>query len=416
MRVLAVEHTGGIDLFRGKWEWLCRYPDVELTVLAPETWIENSRLVRTDPRVEGYRVLTGRVAWRGYENRGFFYTGLARAIRETRPEVLHLVEEQFSLFALQSVALQRMLAPAAKVLFYTADNLHRRFRYAYRPSWTYGLIDRAVQRLSDCGVACSSDARDVLLARGFTKPIRFVPLGLDPLHFRKQETAELRDRLGLRGFVVGFAGRLLAMKGIYVLAEALEGASFDWTWLVVGNGPEKESLLARARARGWERRLRIVEAVPHGGVPDYINLMDALVLPSLTTRVWREQFGRVLVEAMSCEIPVIGSSSGSIPEVVGEAGRITPEGDARALGEALAELAGNAWLRARLGAAGRARALRHFTWEKAAAQYKAIYDGLLDGSLASERAPAWAQTDGTDDDGLHAGDAAPIPRSARGGG
>lgn len=416
MRVLAVEHTGGIELFRGKWDWLRRYPDVELTVLAPETWIENFRLVRTDPRVEGYRVLTGRVAWRGYENRGFFYTGLARAIRETRPDVLHLVEEQFSLFALQSVALQRMLAPAAKVLFYTADNLHHGFRYPYRPSWAYGLVDRTVQRLSDCAVACSSDARDVLLSRGFTKPIRFVPLGLDPLHFRKQEAAELRDRLGMRGFVVGFAGRLLSMKGIHVLAEALEGASFDWTCLVVGNGPERESLVARARARGWEQRLRIVERVPHGGVPEYLNLMDALVLPSLSTRLWREQFGRVLVEAMACEVPVIGSSSGSIPEVVGEAGRITPEGDAQALREALEELAGGAALRAGLGAAGRARVLRHFTWEKAAAQYKAIYDGLMNGSLASEPAPAWARPTGTNDDDPRAGDAAPIPRSARGSG
>ena len=406
MRVLAVEHTGGVDLFRGKWEWLRRYPDVELTVLAPVTWIENFRIIRTDPRAEGYRILTGRVAWRGYENRGFFYTGLVRAIRETRPEVLHLVEEQFSLFALQSVALQRVLAPSAKVVFYTADNLHLGFRYAYRPSWAYGLIDRAVQRLSDCGIACSSDTRDVLLSRGFTKPIRFVPLGLDPLHFRKRETTELRDRLGLRGFVVGFAGRLLTMKGIHVLAEALEGASFDWTWLVVGNGPEREVLLARARARGWEKRLKIVEAVPHREVPDYLNLMDILVLPSLTTRTWREQFGRVAVEAMACEVPVIGSSSGAIPEVIGEAGRITPEGDARSLREALTELAGNAALRAGLGVAGRARVLRHFTWERAAAQYKTIYDGLMNGSLAGEPEPAWARPSSAAEDALHATDAA----------
>jgi len=412
MRVLAVEHTGGIDLFRGKWEWLCRHPDVDLTVLAPETWIENSRLVRTDPAVEGYRILTGRVAWRGFENRGFFYAGLARAIRETRPDVLHLVEEQFSLFALQSVALQRVLAPVAKVLFYTADNLHRGFHYPYRPSWVYGLIERTVQRLSDCAVTCSSDARDVLLSRGFTKPIRFVPLGLDPLHFRKREAAELRERLDLRGFIVGFVGRLRPMKGIHVLAEALEDASLDWSWLVVGNGPEKESLLTWARARGWERRLKIVEAVPHGQVPDYLNLMDVLVLPSLSTRLWREQFGRVLVEAMACEVPVIGSSSGSIPEVVGEAGRITLEGDAGALREALAELAGQAALRASLGAAGRARVLRHFTWERVAAQYKTIYDGLLNGSLASEGAPAWAGPGGRDAGDPRAVGATPVPRPA----
>jgi glycosyltransferase involved in cell wall biosynthesis len=394
MRVLAIEHTGGIDLFRGKWEWLCRYPEVELTVLAPETWIENFRLVRTDARVSGYRILTGSVAWRGHENRGFFYTGLARAIREARPEVLHLVEEQFSLFALQSATLCRLLLPRVKVLFYTADNLHRGFRYSYRPSWAYGLIERVVQRLADCGVTCSSAVRDVLLSRGFTKPIRFVPLGLDPLHFRKRDVPELRSRLELRGLVVGFVGRLLAMKGIQVLAEALERAPFDWTWLVVGSGPERESLIARARGSGWERRLRIVDAVPHTEVPAFINAMDVVVAPSLTTPRWREQFGRVLVEAMACEVPVVGSSSGSIAEVVGEAGRITPEGDAAALAVALEELAGSAALRAELGATGRTRVLRYFTWEKAASDYKAIYDGLLDGTLQSETAPAWSRRAG----------------------
>lgn len=390
MRVLAVEHTGGIVPFRGKWDWLRRSPDLELTVLAPGTWIENCRPVRTDPRAEGYRIRTGRVAWRGYENRGFFVTGLGPALREARPDVLHLVEEPFSLFALQSVLLQRRLAPGAKVLFYTADNLHRGFRYPYRPSWAYGLIERYVQKRADCGVACCGDAGEVLRSRGFTRPIRFVPLALDPEHFRRQDGDELRRRLGLRGFVVGYAGRLLPMKGIHVLAEALEGASFDWTWLVLGTGPERDALLARARAGGWEARLRIVEAVPHAGVPAYLNLMDALVLPSLTTPRWREQFGRVLTEAMACEVPVVGSSSGAIPEVVGEAGRITPEGDAPALRGALEQLAADTALRATLAAAGRARVLRHFTWERAAGQYRAIYDGLLDGSLAGEDAPAWA--------------------------
>jgi L-malate glycosyltransferase len=411
MRVLAIEHTGGIDLFRGKWEWLSRYPDVELTVLAPETWIENFRLVRTDTRATGYRILTGRVGWRGFENRGVFYTGLARALHETRPHVLHLVEDQFSLFALQSAGLQRWLAPGAKVLFYTADNLHRGFRYPYRPSWAYGLIDRTVQRLSHCGVVCSSDAHDVLRSRGFTKPIRFVPLGLDPARFRRRDDAELRSRLDLRGFVVGFVGRLLAMKGIHVLAEALAGASFDWTWLVLGDGPEREAMVARARAGGWESRLRIVETVPHAEVPAYLDLMDVVVLPSLTTPRAREQFGRVLVEAMACEVPVIGSDSGSIPEVVGDAGRIVPEGSVTALAVALEDLAADPALRARLGAAGRARVLRHFTWEKAAARYKAIYDGLLAGSLASETAPDWVgRDDGSEADPPPAVSASPHGR------
>lgn len=101
---------------------------------------------------------------------------------------------------------------------------------------------------------------------------------------------------------------------------------------------------------------------------------------------------------------------------MGEAGRITPEGDARALRDALAELAGQPALRARLGAAGRARVLRHFTWERAAAQYKDIYDGLMSGSLASEESPGWAAPGDTDNDGPLARGDAPAARAPGGDG
>src|SRR5260221_14335510 len=84
--------------------------------------------------------------------------------------------------------------------------------------------------------------------------------------------------------------------------------------------------------------------------------IDALVLRSLTTPVWKEQFGRVLTEAMACGVPVVGSSSGAIPEVIGEAGLIFPEGDAAALAGCLAKLQQPPALRLALAQRGLARA------------------------------------------------------------
>jgi len=66
-------------------------------------------------------------------------------------------------------------------------------------------------------------------------------------------------------------------------------------------------------------------------LPQYLNCLDLGIVPSLTTRRWKEQFGRVLVEFMSCEVPVIGSNSGAIPEVLGDAGWIFPENDLQEL-------------------------------------------------------------------------------------
>lgn len=381
-----MEHTGGIEAFRGKWEWLSRYPDIELTVLAPETWIENYRLVRTSTGVRGYRIVTGRVAWRGYENRGFFYTGLVNAIRAARPDVLHLVEEQFSLFALQSAIVARTLFPGVKILFYTSDNFATGFRYSYRPGWAYGLIERAVHRLADCGVASCTDAGAVLRSRGFRKPLRFVPLSIDPERYRPEAA---RRFPGDRPFVIGYVGRLLPMKGLRVLGAALSQLEGDWRCLVLGAGPERERLEEMAVRGGWGDRLEIIEGVPHEKVPVVMGRMDCLVLPSLTTPLWREQFGRVLVEGMAAGIPVVGSDSGSIPEVMGDAGLVVPEGDPGALAGALRRLMENASLRSDLVRRGAGRVRRHFTWERAAAQFKEIYDGLLSGRLASEERPEW---------------------------
>jgi glycosyltransferase involved in cell wall biosynthesis len=92
------------------------------------------------------------------------------------------------------------------------------------------------------------------------------------------------------------------------------------------------------------------------------------VLPSLTRRNWKEQFGRVLVEAMACGVPVIGSDSGAIPEVIGEAGLIVPEGDIQALADALRAIMWDVGVQRKLGKMGRERVLERFTQKEIAAR------------------------------------------------
>ncbi len=111
--------------------------------------------------------------------------------------------------------------------------------------------------------------------------------------------------------------------------------------------------------------------------------MDLLVLPSETLPgKWREQFGHVLVEAMSCEVPVIGSSSGEIPAIVGDSGLIFPEGDTTALARAIRDLVGDPSRRQRLAQAGRRRVLAHFTHDAVADRYYVVYRTVVDGRWA----------------------------------
>jgi glycosyltransferase involved in cell wall biosynthesis len=113
-------------------------------------------------------------------------------------------------------------------------------------------------------------------------------------------------------------------------------------------------------------------------MPAHLRRLHALVLPSLTRPNWKEQFGRVLIEAMACGVPVVGSDSGEIPNVIGEAGLVFPEGDAEALRAALARLRDDRDLWGHLAVAGRARVLAEFTHAQVAQKTYRVYREMLD--------------------------------------
>ncbi len=113
-------------------------------------------------------------------------------------------------------------------------------------------------------------------------------------------------------------------------------------------------------------RIRLVDAIPHEQTVDYFNALDALVLPSESSPTWKEQFGHVLIEAMACGVPVIGSDSGAIPEVIGTAGLVFPEGDSQALRVELQRLVNDPDLRKHLSRRGRERVLGNYTYRQIA--------------------------------------------------
>ncbi len=112
-------------------------------------------------------------------------------------------------------------------------------------------------------------------------------------------------------------------------------------------------------------------------VPEFLGGLDALVLPSLTYPNWKEQFGRVLMEAMACEVPVVGSDSGEIAHVIGDAGLVFPEGDVTALTDCLRRLRAAPELRRELAARGLARVRERYTQDRIAAQTLEVYQTVL---------------------------------------
>jgi len=379
VRVLAVDHTAGVSTFRKKFDPIAGSDVVDLAVLAPQNWIESGAPVAAPTSVNGYALYTGRTIFPGYENRGFFVTGLARALREWRPDVLDLYEEPFSLFCLQATSLSLALAPDAKTIFHTSDSLSWEYRYPYRPSFLYASIQRLTHARADCAVTINETAAEILRSKGFEKPIRRGFHGVDEDEFRPRDATDLRGELGVAGPVVGYVGRLMPAKGVHVLIEAF--AALDGTpWLlIVGTGDERDTLERLAADLDVRERVVFAGNVAHSEVPRYLSAMDLMVLPSLKTKRFNEPFGRVLVEAMACGVPVIGTTCGSIDLVVGDAGIIVPENEVGTLAAKIELVLGNHALREGLSRAGRERVLERYTWTRFGEMMLGIYAELQGG-------------------------------------
>ena len=147
--------------------------------------------------------------------------------------------------------------------------------------------------------------------------------------------------------------------------------------LLLGGGPLRQTLEEQAARLGIHERVSFAPQVPSTQMPEMYHQIDVLALPSLTRPNWKEQFGRVLVEAMCSGVPVIGSDSGAIPSVIGEAGVIVQEGDAAALAQVFSALREQPDEFARLARLGRQRAEANFTHRAVAAATVALYHDVL---------------------------------------
>jgi glycosyltransferase involved in cell wall biosynthesis len=378
MRVLLICHAYGTPVFQHKVQLLDQYPDVEMGLVVPRRWGEvlHQGEYRVLPGAT-FRVFPVRV-YHAKNITSFFYhpAELATAVLRLRPHILHVEEEPWSL-ALFQTSLLKTLAPWHKLLFFTWENIAKVYPRPYRWFEQYAL------RVADTAIAGNQEAAEIIRHKGYRRPIHVLPqMGVDPDLFQPLPPADpavarLRQELRLEGFVVGYVGRLEKGKGLHTLFRALARWQVPWTLVLVGAGPLRQELPNYAAYLGIAERIRWVGRVPPEVLPAYYRLIDVLVLPSDTHKGWKEQFGRVLIEAMACQVPVIGSSSGAIPEVIGEAGLIFPERDHQALAEALEHLRANPALRANLAQQGRNRVLKHFTNQVIAARTYEIYRSLV---------------------------------------
>jgi glycosyltransferase involved in cell wall biosynthesis len=295
------------------------------------------------------------------------YRTLDFGMRGFRPHIVHAEEEPDSLAALQISMARRLFAPGAHLILHTWQNIKRP-----RRPWVR-LVQVLTLNAAD-GVMCASrEAQAILQREGYRGQSWVLPaIGVDTRVFHP-----CTHRRAGEGFVVGYVGRLVPEKGLDTLLAAMQLLNAPSILRIVGDGPLRDSLQGQARQLELGERVEISPPLPPVQIAAAMCQLDVLVLPSRTTRVWKEQFGRVLVEAMACQVPVVGSDSGAIPEVIGDAGLIFPEGDAHALAGCLRRLIQSPAMREELAVRGYQRVGQHYTQEHIARCTSQVYREIL---------------------------------------
>jgi glycosyltransferase involved in cell wall biosynthesis len=345
-----------------------------VTTVAPRFFHGDLRDIPLEPAGPGEAALASVGAHLTRHPHVFFYgRELSRLLKQDW-DVVHCWEEPYVAAGAQ-VALAT--SPTARLVFASYQNIPKTYPPPFRQ------MERFVLRRCAGWVAGGTTIRDALAQRpGYRdRPCAQISMGVDVEAFRPDPAAGAAALASLEWSregppVVGFLGRFVPEKGCAVLMRALDQARHPWRALFVGNGPMEGELRRWAEGHGGDRA-RIHPGVPHDQVPAFLNAMDVLCAPSQTTRRWKEQFGRMLVEAFACGRAVIASDSGEIPHTVGDAAAVVPEADVAAWAAALDALLADPARRAELGARGLQRARARFAWPVVARQYLDFFERLL---------------------------------------
>ena len=380
MRVLRIAHASLTPTLRERERALVRnHPEVDLEVVATDKWREaevDVEITADDlfPVTKARRLFSRHVQLFAYNPKP-----IVDAIRRHRPHLIDLNGEPYSVACAEVLTLRNWFAPRAMLVLQTCQNIFREYP---RP---FNWLERRALKQVNAAYPCSETARELLDLKGFGGPAPVVPFGVNLEEFTPRGVN--RDEGPL---TIGYVGRMLPGKGLNVLADALKNLRGEqWKLLMVGDGSERKPFEQALANNGLMDRAEFTGAISYDLVPALFQRMDVLVVPTETTDRIREQFGRVIVEAMATGIPVIGSTCGAIPEVIDGAGLVFPERDANALADAIRRVLANADLREEFARVGRRRVEENYSWDCVAKKTYELYRQVLRRQAAEAREPAF---------------------------
>lgn len=363
LHVLSIAHVG-VSHANGRLRYvpLAASTRVAVQLLVPARWQEFGRVVEADPpdafplplAVAPIRFgHVPRMSWYAH-----VYPSLRRRIRALQPDVIHLWEEPWSFVALQAV----LLRGDAAIVLEVDQNILKRLPPPFEAIRRYVLARTAVVLVR------SPDAEAVVRACGFRGPVMEIGYGVDTATFAPRPAALPQPQGDL---MLSYAGRLIEEKGLDDVLLAMSRARARVRLAIRGEGPHGTHLRTRVRELGLESAVSFTGWAKPADVADTYRDSHVSVLLTRTTGQVKEQFGRAIIESQACGVPVIGSTCGAIPSVVGAGGWIVPERDVEALARLLEQLAAAPDVVATARQAALDNVRHRFTYERVAATLEA---------------------------------------------
>jgi glycosyltransferase involved in cell wall biosynthesis len=322
MKLLVVGHAYLSAINKKKWEVYAQVHTAdEVTVVTPSYWKDALFSLSAQKEFGGaVAFLEFPVANQGNEVlHRYAWTDVWRVVKTVQPDVL-LVEQGLNAFSyFQFILVCLLQGVKIPFLFFTWVNWRHAWGWKYRLFWSF--IERFNRFFSTAALVGNPEAEKLLREDGFSGPVLVGPqLGVD----RCEEVVVVTKKR------IGFLGRLTSEKGVHTLIHAFAqilSSESDLQLLIVGSGKEESNLKQLVQSLEVTENVLFTGSVDHYRAMELVKTLSVLVLPSLDIPTWREQFGHVLIEAMSFGIPVVGSDAGAIPWVIKDGGLVFEQGN-----------------------------------------------------------------------------------------
>lgn len=373
IHALFVSHAYVVGVNQGKLEAIAQTGEAEVGLLAPSNWkaIEWNRELPLETPYENIKYYSAPVNSPGRGGAYIFSPGkIQQVIKDFQPDILHVELEVFSLGAFEFAIYSRLTGKP--LVLFGWENQERHLPLPRH--W----IRKFVLDTAKLIIAGNQDGADLLRSWGYKGLIEVMPqIGVDTQLFTPNMRQQQKTSNELQ---IGFLGRLANQKGIdliFAAARQLKERGLKFRIILCGSGNDEEALRQEAQKQKIAELVTWRGAVPHSKAAEEISKFDVLVLPSRTTPTWKEQFGHVLIEAMAMGVPVVGSSSAEIPNVIDREDLVFTEENASELAKILERMINEPEWREEAGRYGMDRVYQYYTHEKIAERLIKLWQKLL---------------------------------------